>query len=148
MSLECFADRNKLSLTLLRLLQVHLPPVAHAVMYAVDALAMRVPPKDTRSHHGEPDPGISSTLSTTLTGAITKLVDKSNPCAALVATCSIETCSYALTFERSDHVNDFFVETQLTVRTVNTSAFCMLLLFTVWSSVLVGITSLCGGRGH
>ena len=74
------ADRNKVSLTMLRLLQVHFPPIAHGMMYAVDALTMREPVKDTRAARESADPAVSGALTSSLTGAITKLVDKTNPC--------------------------------------------------------------------
>ena len=70
-----------MSLTLLRLLQVHFPPIAHGMMYAVDALTMRQPTRDARAARESADPAASGALTASLTGAITKLVDKSNPCA-------------------------------------------------------------------
>jgi hypothetical protein len=65
----------------MRLLQVHLPPIAHCIMYAVDVLAMREQAKGAGGRGQRDDPGVSSALTSTLTGAITKMVNKSNPCA-------------------------------------------------------------------
>lgn len=63
------AGNIAVSKMLLKLLQVHLPPIAHALLFAVDALAMRHPPPDRKA-----DTGATSSL----TGAITTAVNKAN----------------------------------------------------------------------
>jgi hypothetical protein len=81
------AERIKMCKMLLKMLQVHIPPIAHALMFAVDALAMREPPADAPVATAR-DTGV--TLS--LTGAITSMVNQAIPRCATFAKPGCSTC--------------------------------------------------------
>lgn len=124
---------------MLRLMQVHFPPIAHALMYVVDALTNRQPLKDTGSYREPGDPAASSALTSSLTGAITKMVGKSNPCGL----CLPALCLVLLQFV-------FLVLLDNSVLVMMMTHHCGLLVdLTVWPSAITHsrvATTCCGGR--